>query len=212
MTMPFSSARTRRARTAPVLAVAGVTALLAAVGCSSSSQPPAAPPLDAQAVCPATPAETIGVACSTAGLVCAPSYVCGTTNASLYCVCTGGSFACHDGLGNTLTAGQSPTCPAKPPATPACPASLQAANFAACTTPGQICAYASACATAAYDECTCFPGETATGGFGTVFTCKRAVCTGDGAAPPTPDAGSDATPDAAAEAAPVLDASPDSQD
>jgi hypothetical protein len=120
----------------------------------------------------------------------------------------GGTYVCHDGLGNTLMAGQAPTCPAKPPATPACPASLQAANFAACTAPGQICAYPSACATTTYDQCTCFPGETATGGFGTIFTCKQAVCVTDGAAP---DAAADATtmPEAAAEAASNSDASPD---
>jgi hypothetical protein len=100
-------------------------------------------------------------------------------------------------------------CPPKPPAIPACPGSLQAANLAACTTPGQICAYPSACSNATYDQCTCFPGETATGGFGILFTCKQALCPTDGAAPPTPDAAADATLDAGAD---VVDASPDSQD
>jgi hypothetical protein len=90
---------------------------------------------------------------------------------------------------------------------------LQAANLKACTTPGQNCPYPSACATGTFDQCTCFPGETATGGFGTVFTCQQAPCPTDAAAPPTPDATADVTPDAAAEDAPVVeDANPDSQD
>ncbi len=207
--MLLARARARRSTLAPLLAVSGVSALLLVVACSSS-QSPTAPAPDAQALCPATPEATIGAACATAGLVCAPNYVCGSTTASLYCMCMGGTFSCHDGLGNALTSGQSPICPGTPPATPACPASLKAANLKACTTPGQICAYPSACATAAFDQCTCFPGETATGGFGTVFTCQQAVCPSDGgAAPPTPDAGADVTVDVAVEAAPSSDASPD---
>jgi hypothetical protein len=210
MTMLLARARVRHSTVAPLLATA-LSALLGPAACSSS-QSPAAAPKDAQAVCPVTLAETIGVACATPDLVCAPNYACGTTTASLYCVCTGGTFACHDGLGNALAAGQTPMCPGQPPATPACPSSLQAANLKACTTPGQICPYQSACATASLDLCTCFPGETATGGFGTVFTCQQAACPADAAAP-SPDAGADVAMDAAAaEAAPVQDANPDSQD
>jgi hypothetical protein len=210
MTMSLARARARHSTVASLLAAAAVSGLLGAVACSSS-QSPVAPRPDAQAVCPATVGETAGVACASPGLVCAPNYVCGNTNASLYCECTGGTFACHDGLGNAVAAGQSPTCPGQPPATPACPPSLQAANLKACTTPGQICPYPSACASGTYDQCTCFPGETATGGFGTIFTCQQATCPTDAAAPPAPDAGADVTPDAAAEAAPVVDdASPDS--
>jgi hypothetical protein len=189
-----------------------LTALGGASGCSSSS-PGAASKGDGQApVCPATPDDAVGKACSVEGLACGPQYVCGFASASLSCVCKGGAFQCSDGLGNPVDpAGDIHPCPVSTGGGPACPASEAAANLAPCTTSGQICAYPSACP-GALDQCYCFPGETAAGGFGKVFVCNPAICTGDASAPPILEAGTDAsvTVDAAPDA--PTDAPPGSVD
>jgi hypothetical protein len=191
MLLEFARLRGRHIR--PLLAVAGVSWVMAA-GCSSSST---APPTQTHAtpVCPDTPQDTIGKACPVEGTVCGPQYACGNTLASLYCVCTGGTFQCRDGANHTLAAGDTPTCPKPPGQPPACPASLSAANLRACNTPGQICPYPSACQ-GAFDECTCFPGETANGGFGVVYVCQQAICAGDASAPPPPPVEAGPGPDA----------------
>jgi hypothetical protein len=212
MQMVFESAcmRGHVGRALLAIALAAPFAVIAG-GCSSTSSP-VAPTVEAEAVCPATPADTVGKACPSEGTICGPQYACGNTSASLYCVCTGGTFACRDGTGNALKPGDTPACPSVPPAPPACPSSLAAASLHACTAPGQICAYPSVCR-GAYDQCYCFPGETAAGGFGTVFVCQPAICATDAAAPPPADAGpmSDApfVPDATVDAGPMPEAAVD---
>jgi hypothetical protein len=168
-----------------------------AAGCSSNSTAPVAAAEAQGPVCPATPGETVGQACATEGLVCAPLYTCGVAQAVLSCVCRGGKFQCSDGAGNAIDpSGDVQPCPG--PAggpTGVCPPSEGAANLAPCKTPGQICAYPAVCP-GVYDQCYCFPGETARGGFGIVFSCERAVCAGDAGTPTLPEeAGSGGGPD-----------------
>jgi hypothetical protein len=208
--MLFEFARLRRWPIRSVSAAAAAYSLVAG-GCSSSSTAPATQITHTSAVCPATPDDTIGKACAVEGTVCGPQYACGTTSAALYCVCTNGSFKCRDGANNELAAGDTPSCPTPPSQPSSCPGSLSAANLHVCSAPGQICAYPSACP-GAYDECTCFPGETASGGFGVVYVCQAAICAGDASAPPPPpieagpgdDASPPPPPDAGSD-----DASPD---
>jgi hypothetical protein len=205
--MLFEFVRLRGSQIHEVLALAVASSLLGSAGCSSTNNSATAPHTDAAPICPNTPQDTIGKACAVEGTVCGPQYTCGNTVGSLYCVCTGGAFQCRDGAGNALSA--VPACPNPPGQQPPCPASLSTANLQACTRPGQICAYPSACPSA-FDQCTCFPGETASGGFGIVFVCEQAVCASDAAAPPPPvDAGPDTAPEASPPDASSDDASLD---
>jgi hypothetical protein len=198
-TMHFERVRARRFALRAAVAFASASTWLAG-GCGSSGGPPP-PPAAAQAVCPATPGETVGAACSADGLVCGPQYPCGNTLVPLYCVCMQGAFACRDGLGHSLAHGDTPSCPGALTTPPACPATEFAANLNPCSSPGQICAYPSACPNV-FDACTCSAGETASGGFGTVYVCEPAVCLTDAAPPPLVDASLDAEA-AAPEAAPA---------
>jgi len=86
-----------------------------------------------------------------------------------------------------------PACPATPEAG-SCPPTEARASFASCSETGLLCAYASACPSS-FDQCECFPGKTADGGFGLRFECSPALCTlGDSGAPI--DGGSDSMFDA----------------
>ena len=149
-----------------------------ASGCGSSSTPPGAM-FDAEsAFCPATPQDTVGKPCNLEGLVCGPQYACGITQVPLYCVCAGGIFQCRNGENGAVEAGAALSCNAGSSAPGPCPASEAVANMASCGMVGQICAYHSQCPST-FDTCTCFPGNTADGGFGPVFICKGAVCGSD---------------------------------
>jgi hypothetical protein len=157
--------------------------------CSSTSSPPPATP-DAQATCPTTPEETIGVACAFPGLTCGPEYTCGTSTVALLCVCTAGTFQCVDGTGAAVAPDASLACPGTP-ATSACPTTETTAELATCTEQGLICSYLSSCP-GMLDQCQCAAGATVSGGFGLRFECNPLTCVDGGppvdAAPPV-DAG-----------------------
>ena len=160
-----------------------VGALAGAVGaCGSSSAPPTTPGDAEPAVCPSTPEDTVGKHCGVEGLVCGPQYACGIAQVSLYCVCTRGTFQCRNGENGAVDADATLPCNAGTKAPGPCPPSEAVANMVACGTVGQICAYPSQCGSM-FDTCSCFPGNTADGGFGPVFVCKPAVC-GSDAGPP----------------------------
>jgi len=143
---------------------------------------------EAEAVCPSTPEETVGAPCAVPGLRCGPQYTCGSFQASLLCVCTDGVFHCTDGTGRQLRDGGSAMCPGPAPAG-ACPPTERSAQLASCGEQGLLCSYPSPC-TSRLDQCQCFGGATADGGFGLRFECVPAVCGGPDAGPPVEDAGS----------------------
>jgi hypothetical protein len=160
---------------------AAVIALACAVACEGSTVN-AGPKHDASAVCPATPEETVGAACALPGLRCGPQYACGILQVALLCVCTDGVFRCTDATGAMLDAAVTPACPGVSPPE-ACPSTERAANLAACTEQGLLCAYPSACSSSRFDQCQCFPGAMANGQFGLRFECNSAACaTFDGGA------------------------------
>jgi hypothetical protein len=201
--MLFERARLHSLSVRAVVAFAGASTWLASGGCGSSGAQPG-PPAVAPPVCPATPGDTVSAACTAEGLVCGPQYACGDTLVPLYCVCTQGAFACRDGLGHSLARGDTPACPNPPGPLPACPASEFAANLQPCSSPGQICAYPSACPEI-FDECTCSAGQTGSGAFGKVYVCEPALCLTDAGPPVVVDGGLDADASVAPEAA-VADA------
>jgi hypothetical protein len=196
--------RKTKTLTAMVSAVLLGLAGAGACGGSKAASPSAQP--DAEAVCPATPDETIGAVCAVAGLRCGPLYTCGVNQASLSCVCTGGVFHCTDGAGNRLDAGAVPACP--PPARAgSCPSTERGARFASCSDQGLLCAYPSACPSR-FDQCQCFPGATTDGGFGLRFECTPAACSGfDAGVIALDSGGSDSV--AASDSGHVLDADAD---
>jgi hypothetical protein len=191
---------------AGVLALLSSLLLLAVEGCSSPSSPAASP--DAQAVCPATGAETAGAACTVEGLVCSPQYACGVTFGIAHCVCSSGKFACTDLTDAALTGPASiPACPSAAHAQ-RCPATESAANLAACTEQGLDCSYRAPCGgTADLDHCLCFEGPLPNGPMGLRFECTT-PCYPDAGGPPIDagDSGQDATP-APVDAAALADAS-----
>jgi len=65
-----------------------------------------------------------------------------------------------------------------------CPSTERSALLASCDEQGLLCPYPSPCAPS-LDQCECFPGVTADGGFGLRFECTPAAC-------PGPEAGSTA--------------------
>jgi hypothetical protein len=191
-----------------LLLMAGASASAA---CSSSSGAPAvaSPPVAQAPVCPITTTDTVGKPCAAEGLRCAPQYTCDEAPLTLSCVCTAGVFRCNDGTGSPVDeasdgGGPCPSSTTIPPSV--CPPSEGAANGAACNSPGQICPYRSICA-GMIDQCVCFPTQTSTGGYATLYTCNRAICADDASAPPPPvDAGADAPAAVdAPEDAPVID-------
>jgi hypothetical protein len=199
-------------RVAGVILV-GLAGASASAACSSNSASPGLVPATQTQVCPVTTTDTVGKPCSSEGLLCAPQYMCGEAPATLSCVCRGGAFQCTDGTGSPVTEASdgSGPCPGATPPPGPCPASEGAANHAACTSLGQICAYRSALCQDAIDQCVCFPSQTSTGRSANIFTCDRAICAPDASVPPPPvDAGSDApaVADAAEEAPAVVDADP----
>ncbi|MDP9033788.1 MAG: hypothetical protein M3O50_03200 [Myxococcota bacterium] len=202
--MGLPAARAPRSRWL-VLVVAALPAALAVASCSSSNSPaPAA--AEAGALCPATPELANGQACAPEGLRCAPEYACGITTAILVCTCTRGSFQCVDGAGMPVDPGAPPSCPGSPFDAGPCPPTESAAQLAACSAPGQLCAYPSACS-GMFDTCQCFAGRTTAGQFGLRFECSARSCLYTEAAAP---AGTDAkgTPDSSdAASSPALDAS-----
>ncbi|HEY4013334.1 MAG TPA: hypothetical protein VGM06_08350 [Polyangiaceae bacterium] len=207
------------------VAIAAPLACAVVVACSSSASPPATHAA-AQAVCPATPEDTIGVACSVSGLTCGPEYTCGVSTVALFCVCTAGAFQCVDGTGAPVAQGDVLACP-DASATQICPASERTAELAACTEQGLLCTYASSCPSM-FDQCQCTAGTTASGAFGLRFDCNPSTCPDGGppvdgaapvdggvptdAAPPvdagasTPDSGAAGGLDGGSDAAPPPDA------
>lgn len=170
----------------PATWVAAITVVgsVGAAGCQGSASQSApigamTPPLEN---CPPSLDKTIGAACSMNGLVCGPSIACGLTELTISCVCTGGVFRCLDAQGNPLASAAAVTCPdgSEVVDAGACPRSEKAASLAACSETGLLCAYPSACP-GSLDQCQCFPGTMASGGFGLRFECRPASC-------PNPDA------------------------
>jgi hypothetical protein len=197
--------RATKARTAAGAAVFVGLAGAAACGGSKAASPSAHP--NPEATCPATADETIGAACAVAGLQCGPLYMCGINQALLFCVCTGGVFQCADGAGNPLAAGAIPTCPA-PTRGGSCPSTERGAALSSCSEQGLLCAYPRACPSR-FDQCQCFPGTTADGGFGLRFECTPALCGGSDAGRIVLDSGNAA--DAVADSRQVFDSGSESQ-
>ncbi len=198
------------ARRAPWVLALGLPVGLASLAgaCTSTSTPPAATTVDAQAICPNTLTETLGAPCTVEGLVCSPQYSCGIALGIARCVCTSGNFACSD-LEDAALEGPdaAPSCP--PTKAPdKCPVSEQAANLAACTESGLPCTYPAACdATPGFDTCSCTATKLPDGGMGKRFVC-HSKC-GPDAAPPSNDAESASAPDADATAQPSRDGQAD---
>jgi hypothetical protein len=197
--------RTRMAKAAVGAAV--FAGLISAAACGGSEAVSSSAQSDAAAVCPATPSETIGAACAVAGLHCGPRYTCGITEATLLCVCSGGTFHCTDGAGNPLDKGAAPGCPA-PARGGTCPSTERGAQLSSCGEQGLLCAYPSAC-TGRFDQCQCFPGPTIDGGFGLRFECTPATCGGFDAGVIVFDAGN--AVDAVADSPRVPDSGGDSE-
>jgi hypothetical protein len=193
-----------KARTTACVAV--FVGLTGPAACAGSKTVPSAQS-DAEAVCPATPAETIGVACAVAGLRCGPQYTCGIDQATVLCVCTGGAFRCTDGAGNQLDKGAVPMCPA-PTRGGSCPSTERGAQLSTCSEQGLLCPYPSACPSR-FDQCQCFPGATIDGGFGLRFECTPATCGGFDAGAIVRDSGNPA--DAIADSPHVFDSGGDSE-
>jgi hypothetical protein len=218
----------------PAWLVAGVIgaagAFLGGASCNNTSVTRLSGATDAQGVCPATPAETIGVSCAPNGLVCAPAYPCGLSEGTLQCTCSGGAFQCVDENGNAIDSADAATCPRGEDAGGSCPSSELAAESAPCHETGVLCAYPSSCP-AAFDQCQCFPAVLSDGGLALQFTCTPATCVNPDAAliaedaePDSPglsedapsdapapfgDAASDATASGPDSTSPVQDARPD---
>jgi hypothetical protein len=196
----------RATKTRTTACVAVFVGLAGSAACSGSKAVSSAQP-DAQAVCPATPDQTIGVACAVAGLRCGPQYTCGIYQATLLCVCSGGVFRCTDGAGNDLAKGDVPTCPA-PTRGGSCPSTERSAQLSTCSEQGLPCAYPSACA-GRFDQCQCFPGATIDGGYGLRFECAPATCGGLDAGAVVLDSGH--APDAVADSPHAFDSGGDSE-
>ena len=200
----------KRGRFGPATRVAVVIVALSsgAAGCQGPDSGPGpgdaaeAAPLEN---CPATLEKTIGAACTMNGLVCGPTIRCGVTDVTISCECAEGVFRCLDAVGNPIATASEATCPVVVEAG-ACPRSEKAATLAACSDPGLLCQYPSACA-GMYDQCQCFPGPTGDGGFGLRFDCPPVRCTNPDAAVITFDAGLDAP--AAADSTSNADATSD---
>ncbi len=141
-------------------------------GCSSPAPVSEAGP-DAEALCPATLAATIGAACSVGGLTCSPQYPCGVVPAAARCVCTGGAFACSDVTGAPLVGPDAmPACPRRADAE-ACPPDESSATLAPCTETWLVCSYLAGCnTTPAFDQCVCEFGPLPKGSQGLAFRCS----------------------------------------
>ena len=201
------SASGRARSTCAVILCSGLcaTAILAC-GSSNRSSPPAARVEEAgegtdAGQCPASVALTIGAPCQGDGLLCAPSYDCDLVEVPLLCTCTGGFFACTDGAGNAVDAGETPGCAAPAAVDASCPLDEESATAAACFDVGLICGYRSACGVG-MDSCECMNGSLVTGGPSLVFGCQLAACGPSDAGGGDGEGGSDA----ALEALPSLDA------
>ena len=180
----MSASRAASATAALLLIVAAAAACTdshTSFGSSPSTQP----------LCPSTPEATIGAPCAVPGLRCGPQYACGIFQASLLCVCTDGVFQCTDGTGRQLRDGGRPMCPMPGPGS-SCPSTERSAQHASCDEQGLLCAYPSPCAPR-LDQCECFPGATADGGFGLRFECIPAVCPGEAGSMPV-ESGDDGGP------------------
>jgi hypothetical protein len=172
------------------LAAAATAVASAGPGCGGSRESSSALP-DAQAMCPATPEQTVGAACAVAGLRCGPAYTCGLLDVTLLCICTGGAFRCTDGRGTPIDTAGAITCPGAASAG-SCPVTERSAQLAPCSEQGLLCAYRSSCPNK-FDPCQCSPGATASGGFGLRFECQPAVCGGVDGGTATFDSGRDSS-------------------
>ncbi len=177
----------------------GAISLGVVAGCSSddTSAPAAKAPLVAS--CPSTFAATNGAACKTDGQVCTPSVVCPSALQTSQCTCTNGAFVCRDAV-DVVAVGAEPQCISSgQPAPAACPATVVAANGAACTQTWRTCTYVG-------KECTvvdptgrpqvdtCFCRANANGVL--AFYCETAPCSPPlppVVVPPVVDAGHDAS-------------------
>jgi hypothetical protein len=145
--------------------------LLALLGCSSAKK--VAVGADASAYCPNTVDETAGAACVAGQKPCYPEYPCGLFSVTATCTCSGGTWGCTDVTGAQLaSSSDTPKCPAASPGGGTCPASVMAANGNACGQIGQLCTYQPACDAGTFDQCECFPGILADGGFGPRYECS----------------------------------------
>jgi hypothetical protein len=171
---------------------AALLLILAAAAACSESQGSFGTSQGVQPLCPSTPEATIGARCAVPGLRCGPQYACGILQASLLCVCTDGIFQCTDGTGRQLRDGGRAMCPMPGPGS-SCPSTERGAQLASCDEQGLLCAYPSPCASK-LDQCECFPGATADGGFGLRFECIPAVCPGSEAGSTPVESGDDGGP------------------
>lgn len=172
---------------------ATILALLATGGGCGSSGATSSRAQPVVATCPGTIAQTVGAGCTAAGLVCGPSYACGATDVPLLCVCDGRTFQCTDGVGNQIHSADQVSCPTPIDAGSSCPRTESAAPLAPCRSPGLLCEYPSSCA-GTFDQCECFAGATADGGFGLRFECRPSVCgPSDAAGVTVVDAGLDSS-------------------
>jgi hypothetical protein len=181
----------RRLKTVLValIAAASTAVVAAGAGCNGSSGPPRSAPPGGEEPCPATLEATLGAACAVDGLVCGPTYPCGSAQIPLLCVCDGRAFQCTDGAGNPVDTADAISCTVSTDAGSSCPRTESAAPLAPCSASGRICAYPSSCPNT-FDQCECFPGTTADGGFGLRFECRPSVCvSSDGATAVVTDAG-----------------------
>jgi hypothetical protein len=111
------------------------------IACSDNNNQKA-PLAEAGPVCPQSPKDAVGKACSQEGYSCAVGYLCpAAVWQQAHCTCTMGKYACVDATNQDIAAGTDPVCAPVPPPSEKCGGTPADITKKMCSTAGYACYY-----------------------------------------------------------------------